>query len=141
VVIGADHRLTRFSAAERLLQDAFDRYRLVVPVHTGELLTERAPVAGGRWRAVPVRTAAEVRMVVPKSAGALQLTRLVALESQPAPVQEGEPVGRIVLRSGDRVVAEIPAVAAVDVPRARPWQLWRSQFFATLLMLRLAVGL
>jgi serine-type D-Ala-D-Ala carboxypeptidase (penicillin-binding protein 5/6) len=141
VVMGADHRLSRFAAAERLLEDAFDRYRLVVPVHTGELLTQRAPVAGGRWSAVPVRTAADVRMVVPKSSGSLQLQRLVALTSQPAPVHAGDPVGRVVLRQDGRVIAEIPAVAAAEVPRARPWQLWRSQLFSTLLILRLALGM
>jgi D-alanyl-D-alanine carboxypeptidase (penicillin-binding protein 5/6) len=133
VVMGAGHRLGRFDAAEELLEDAFDRFELVVPVHSGEILDQRAPVAGGRWRAVPVRAAAGVRMVVRKGTSP-RVERLVSLASQPAPVERGEPVGRVVVRVEDRVVAEIPVVAAADVGRASPWQLWSRQVWSLLLL-------
>lgn len=133
VVMGAQHRLERFDAAERLLEDAFARYRLLVPVRAGEVLEQRAPVAGGRWRAVPVRAAAGVRMVVPKGAPA-RLDRLVSLSSQPAPVATGDVVGRVVVRMEDRVVAEVPVVAAAEVPRAGAWQLLRQQVWSLLVL-------
>ena len=138
VVMGAQHRLERFDAAERLLEDAFARYRLLVPVHAGEVLEQRAPVAGGRWRAVPVRAAAGVRMVVPKEQRA-RFDRLVSLSSQPAPVEPGEVVGRVVVRMEDRVVAEVPVVAAAEVPRARAWQLLREQVWSLLVLSTLAL--
>jgi hypothetical protein len=48
----------------------------------------------------------------------IQLTRVVALDRQPAPVRAGDRVGRVLVRMGDKVIAEVPAVAAVEVPSA-----------------------
>jgi D-alanyl-D-alanine carboxypeptidase (penicillin-binding protein 5/6) len=138
VVMGAEHRLERFDAAEGLLEEAFARYRLLVPVHAGEVLEQRAPVAGGRWRAVPVRAAGAVRLVVPKGQPA-RLERLVSLTSQSAPVRLGEPMGRVVVRMDDRVIAEMPVVAAAEVERARPWQTWRQQLWSLLVLTTLSL--
>ena len=132
VVMGAPHRLGRFTEAERLLEEAFAAYQLVVPVHAGEVLAQRAPVSGGRWSAVPVRTAADIRMVVPKGRQ-LRLTRLVDLDPRVAPVDVGSPVGRVLVRLDDRVVAAVPAIAAAEVPRATPWQYWRRQVMSSIL--------
>jgi serine-type D-Ala-D-Ala carboxypeptidase (penicillin-binding protein 5/6) len=132
VVMGAPRLMARFTAAEELLEDAFDRYRLVVPVHKGEVLAQRAPVTGGRWSEVPVRTTAEVRFVVPRGEP-LDLRRVVDLDSRAAPVDLGTPIGRVVVRLDDRVVATVPAIAAAEVPRASPWQFWRRQVLSTIL--------
>jgi D-alanyl-D-alanine carboxypeptidase (penicillin-binding protein 5/6) len=132
VVMGAPHRLDRFDAAQALLEDAFDHYRLVVPVHAGEVLAQRAPVWGGTWSTVPVRAAADARLVVRRDRPT-SLQRLVALERQPAPVAKGEPLGRVVVRLGPRVVAQVPAVAAADVPEASPWHLFRHRKWSGLL--------
>lgn len=132
VVMGAPHRNDRFSESERLLEEAFDRWRLVVPVHSGEVLAQRAPVDGGRWSSVPVRTARDVRMVVPKNQP-LRLVRVVELDQRSAPVGPGMPLGRVEVRLDDRVVAAVPVVAAAEVPRATPWQVWRRQVVSTIL--------
>jgi D-alanyl-D-alanine carboxypeptidase (penicillin-binding protein 5/6) len=132
VVMGAPHLYDRFDAAEELLENAFDNYRLLVPVRAGEVLAHRAPVWGGVDATVPVRAAADARLVV-RRGFAPSLQRLVALERQPAPVEKGEAVGRVVVRLGDRVVAQVPAVAAVEVPEASPWQLFRHRIWSGLL--------
>jgi D-alanyl-D-alanine carboxypeptidase (penicillin-binding protein 5/6) len=132
VVMGAPHRTDRFSEAERLLEEAFADYRLVVPVRAGEVLAQHASVTGGRWSGVPVRVSRDVRMVVAKDEP-LRLQRFVDLDRRPAPVDEGAPVGRVLLRLDDRVIATVPVVAAADVPRASPWQLWRRQVVSTIL--------
>jgi serine-type D-Ala-D-Ala carboxypeptidase (penicillin-binding protein 5/6) len=132
VVMGSPHRLDRFDSAEKLLQDAFDRYRLLVPVHRGEVLVQRAPVWGGAWATVPVRAAADARLVVRRDRPAT-LQRLVSFEPQSAPIASGEPLGRVVVRWGPRVVAEVPALAAADVPQASPWQLFRHRMWSGLL--------
>ncbi len=132
VVMGAPQRNDRFSAAEELLEDAFNHYQLLVPVRAGEVLGQRAPVWGGTDPTVAVRAAADARFVV-RRGSALQLQRLVDLDRQPAPVEKGEAVGRVVLRLGDRVVAQVPAVAAAEVPEASPWQLFRHRMWSGLL--------
>ena len=140
VVMGAPRLYDRFDEAERLLEEAFAAYRLVVPVHEGELLAQRAPVSGGRWSAVPVRTTADVRMVVPKNKQ-LRLQRYVDLDPRPAPVDVGAPVGRVLVSLDGRVVAAVPAVAAAEVPRASPWQFWRRQVMSSILASFAVLGL
>jgi D-alanyl-D-alanine carboxypeptidase (penicillin-binding protein 5/6) len=137
VVMGADHRLSRFAAAERLLDDAFARYRLSRPVTAGELLRARAPVAGGARAAVPVRAATEVRLVVRRDAPLEPVQRLVALRRSAAPVRAGEPMGTLLVRRGDEVIAEVPVVAAAAVPREALWQRWRREVWGTLASLAL----
>jgi D-alanyl-D-alanine carboxypeptidase (penicillin-binding protein 5/6) len=132
VVMGAPRLSERFSAAEELLEDAFSKYQLVVPVHEGEILSQRVKVSNGRWSTVPVRTASEVRLVMPKG-NQLRLQRFVDLDDRVAPVGKGAPVGKVVVRLDDRVIASVPAVAAAEVPRASPWQLWRRQVLSGIL--------
>jgi serine-type D-Ala-D-Ala carboxypeptidase (penicillin-binding protein 5/6) len=132
VVMGAPHRLDRFDAAQALLEDAFAHYRLLVPVRAGEVLVQRAPVWGGTWATVPVRAAADARFVVRKDSS-LAVERLVSLERQPAPIEKGDQLGRVVVRLGPRVVAQVPAIAAVAVPEASPWHLFRHGMWSGLL--------
>jgi D-alanyl-D-alanine carboxypeptidase (penicillin-binding protein 5/6) len=132
VVMGSPHRLDRFDSAEALLEDAFGHYQLLVPVRAGEVLVQRAPVWGGTYATVAVRAARDARLVVRRDRP-FQLQRLVALEQEPAPIEKGEPLGRVVVRLGPRVVAQVPAVAAADVPEASPWQLLRHRMWSGLL--------
>ncbi len=132
VVMGSPHRLDRFDSAQALLEDAFDHYQLLVPVHAGEVLVQRAPVWGGTYASVPVRAAADLRLVVRRQEP-LHLQRLVSLEQQSAPIEKGDPLGRVVLRLGPKVVAQVPALAAAEVPEASPWHLFRNRMWSGLL--------
>jgi len=133
VVMGAPHRLDRFDSAQALLEDAFDHYQLLVPVRAGEMLVQRAPVWGGTDATVAVRAARDARIVVRRGDRQPTLQRLVALERQPAPIEKGDPLGRVVVRLGPRVVAQVPALAAAEVPEASPWQLLRHRVWSGLL--------
>ncbi|HXT49501.1 MAG TPA: D-alanyl-D-alanine carboxypeptidase family protein [Thermoanaerobaculia bacterium] len=132
VVMGSPHRLDRFDSAEALLEDAFDHYQLLVPVRAGEVLVQRAPVWGGTYATVPVSAAKDARFVVRRDQPHT-LQRLVSLERQPAPIEKGDPLGRVVVRLGSRVVAQVPALAAAEVPEASPWQLLRHRMWSGLL--------
>ena len=132
VVMGAPHRLDRFDSAEALLEDAFDHFQLLVPVRAGEVLVQRAPVRGGTYASVPVRAASDARLVVRRDRPH-DLQRLEAFERQPAPIEKGERLGRVVVRLGPRVVAQVPALAAAEVPEASPWQLLRHRMWSGLL--------
>jgi D-alanyl-D-alanine carboxypeptidase (penicillin-binding protein 5/6) len=131
VVMGAQHRRDRFDAAQALFEDAFDTYRLLVPVRAGEVLAQRAPVWGGIYDSVPVRAGADARVVVRRS-DLDPVERYVTVRQQPAPVATGERVGRVVVRVGDRVL-QIPAVAAAHVDEASPWELFRHGMWGGLL--------
>jgi D-alanyl-D-alanine carboxypeptidase (penicillin-binding protein 5/6) len=134
VVMGAPHRTDRFDSAQALLEDAFATYRLIVPLRAGEVLVQRAPVRGGTNASVPVRVAADARIVVRRDGLGMQpIERLVALDRVPAPIAKGERVGRIVVRVGPHVLAQVPALAAVDVPEASPWHLFRHRMWSGLL--------
>jgi hypothetical protein len=39
----------------------------------------------------------------------------------------------------DRVIAEVPVVAAAEVERARPWQTWRQQLWSLLVLTTLSL--
>jgi hypothetical protein len=112
----------------------------VVPVQAGELLRQQAPVMGGTRAAVALRAGAAVRMVVLRDAEAPELQSLVVLRVLTAPVRAGEPTGKLLLRRGDELLAEVPTVAAAPVPRARLWQRWGRELWGTLAGLAL-VGL
>jgi D-alanyl-D-alanine carboxypeptidase (penicillin-binding protein 5/6) len=131
VVMGAPHRRERFEAAEALFEEAYAAYRLLVPVRAGEVLAQRAPVWGGNDETVPVRAAADARVVV-RRVDFAPVERYVTLRLQPAPVDKGERVGRVVVRVGDRVF-QVPAVAAASVPEASPWHLLRHRMWSGLL--------
>jgi D-alanyl-D-alanine carboxypeptidase (penicillin-binding protein 5/6) len=132
VVMGAPHRLDRFDSAEALLEDAFSKYKLLVPVRAGEVLAQEAPVAGGAERGVAVRAAADYRIVVRKDAP-VRITRLVSLEPQPAPVEAGKRVGRVVVKMGPKVVAQVPVLAAERVGRHAPLDTLRGHVWSGLL--------
>ena len=132
VVMGAPHRMDRFDSAEALLEDAFAKYRLEVPVRAGEMLGQQAPVLGGEEGAVAVRAAVDYRVVVRRDEP-VELTRVVALERHLAPVRAGERVGRVLVRMGPKVVAEVPAIAAVEVAATTPLATLRGHVWSGLL--------
>jgi len=138
VVMGAPHRMDRFDSAEALLEDAFAKYRLAVPVSEGELLGQQAAVLGGEERTVDARAGADYRVVVRRDQP-IQLTRVVALDRQPAPVRAGDRIGRVLVRMGDKVIAEVPAVAAVEVPSATPLATLRGHVWTRLIDRLLAI--
>ena len=67
---------------------------------SGKLLVEKA-----------VKNTLEVRAELPESAA--------------APVEPGQPLGRLIVTAGDRTVAEVPLTAAEGVMRLSALQIWR----------------
>lgn len=122
VVIGCPNRMERFATARRLLEDAFSRYRLVEGVAVGEILAEGLPVGGGKGQAsLRVAAAREVRWLVPWDEEPQVERELVAGELR-GPLWEGEPVGTLIVRDGDRVIDEVPVVAAETLLMPSLWE-------------------
>ena len=113
VVMGAETSRDRFDACRSLLDQGFAGYARYCPETVeGEVTVELGKADS--VRAVPARDPA---MLVEKG----QLGQITAqpelAESVPAPVSQGQALGELVIRCGDRELARIPLVAETAVER------------------------
>ena len=115
VVMGADRKSELFRWAERLLDEAFESYRLVVPVETGRrVVPETSPWRGG----IPVEAGGDVRTVIRRDED-LRLTTTLVPVPRERPVWPGDRVGTIVVRDRDGIVGVAPARATEAMIVAR----------------------
>ena len=114
VVMGAESSTVRFAACKQMLDYGFANYALYTPELSGEA---RVAVRLGREDAVNAVLRGDNAILVEKGArGGIQTE--VSLEEQvSAPVSEGQRLGTMTLRTGDRVLAELPLVAERKVER------------------------
>ena len=122
VVLGADSSSHRFEDAKALLNWGFANYALAEPAE------------GFEPTPVPVRLGtAETVIPVPEDHGpvliekakAAGLTREIELvEEAEAPVEAGQVLGTLRLKSGGELLAELPLTAPEAVPRLTYWDLW-----------------
>lgn len=115
VVMKCESSTDRFESAKALLEYGFANYTLLDPV--GD--TELPPVAvelGVSETVQPVPQMSEP--VLSDKAAAAGVTREVTLaETVSAPVEQGQTLGTITLKSGETVLSEIPLVAETGVAR------------------------
>jgi len=112
-----------FAIASRLMNDAFLNWAMAKPFKKGDVVGE-APVARGASKTVSAVAARDAGALVPRGQDGKVEATFEARRVE-APVVKGEPVGFIVLRSGDEVVGRVPAVAANEVPKRPWWRFWR----------------
>ena len=82
------------------------------------------PVEMGRQASVPLRYDGDAWALAPKGGAAAEYS-LALPELLSAPVREGDPVGTLTVRLGGETVAEVPILAAGDVPRIGFWGILR----------------
>ena len=115
VVMNCESSTDRFESAKTLLEYGFANYTLLDPVGE-ETLSPVAVELGVSETVRPVPQAAEP--VLLDKAAAAGVTREIQLPEQVgAPVEQGQTLGSITLKNGDTVLAEIPLVAEMGVPR------------------------
>ena len=114
VVMGAESSTVRFAACKQMLDYGFANYALYTPELSGEA---RVAVRLGREDAVNAVLRGDNAILVEKGErSGIQME--VSLEEQvSAPVSEGQRLGTMTLRIGDRVLAELPLVAERKVER------------------------
>jgi serine-type D-Ala-D-Ala carboxypeptidase (penicillin-binding protein 5/6) len=110
-----------FANAARLMNEAFVNWRMATPTKQGAVVGQAA-VAKGREATVPVVAGKDVTAFVRRGQ-----ERNVKVSFQPgaaltAPVKKGQPVGTIVVQSGNEVIARIPGVAGADVAKQGWWK-------------------
>ena len=122
VILHGDTSQRRFDAARTLLDYAFANYTLVEP--SAEALPP-VPVTLGTTGQVRVVCGGSGKLLVEKAVKNTLEVRAELPESAAAPVEPGQPLGRLILTAGDRTVAEVPLTAAEGVMRLSALQIWR----------------
>ena len=121
VVMGAETSQDRFDACKQLLDYGFASYALVTPQLEGE---HQVPVKLGAEsfaRAVP---AEDVTLLIDKAQKSSVTTEVVLEEGVTAPVSQGQKLGTLTVKAGDRVLAQVNMVAAEPVQRLSWGQLF-----------------
>ena len=118
VVMHGETSDSRNADAAALLNYGFAGFSLCSLRPEGPL--PRLPVEMGRQGSVALRCSGAEQALVPKGSGtpdyALSLPKLLS-----APLSEGQQVGTLTVRLGDEILAELPILAAEEVPRIGFW--------------------
>ena len=90
-------------------------------------LTEQdtaVPVRLGKETSVSAILGGDTGMLIDKAKKSAVTTEVALAESVTAPVSKGQNLGTMTVKAGDQVLAEVPLVAAEDVPRLTWWDLF-----------------
>ncbi|WP_444932384.1 D-alanyl-D-alanine carboxypeptidase family protein [Microbulbifer sp. SSSA002] len=117
IVVGTDSDEKRASETQKLLAYGFRYYQTHKVYGQGEeLQTER--VWGGEEPSVGIAVAKDVFVTIPRGGEDSIKADLIVAGELEAPVQKGQPVGKVVVTLDGETVADVKAVAAEDVERA-----------------------
>ena len=112
VVMGCDSSKDRFDACRKLLDHGFATYTLAQPKLEGEVYV---PVELGQQPLVQAVAGSEEALLIDKTHKASLVTEITLDESVNAPVSKGQRLGTLTLRAGERVLVQVPLVAAQAV--------------------------
>lgn len=118
VILGADSNRHRFDETATLLAAGFNTYTPARICRKGDPLGEPVAIRGGKEKTVPAVAPRDLTIVVSRPDDRRLQKSIVPLEGVRAPVRAGQPVATLKVSSGDAVLAEMPVVAAADVPAA-----------------------
>ena len=117
VVLGADKESDRYDASQALFNYGFAQFEEAVVLQAGQKLAT-APVYKGKKNEVNVRPQHEVKLLLPLGERSKAVAALDLQNPLIAPISEGQELGTIRIRIGDKVYATLPAVAAEPVEEA-----------------------
>ncbi|HEX8408647.1 MAG TPA: D-alanyl-D-alanine carboxypeptidase family protein [Thermoanaerobaculia bacterium] len=103
-----------FANASRLMNDAFRNWRMTVAAKKGTVVGQ-AKVSKGRAETVPVVAGQDVTALLGRNQQRNVKVSFTPGKEVVAPVKKGQPVGTIVVQSGNEVIARIPGLAGADV--------------------------
>jgi D-alanyl-D-alanine carboxypeptidase (penicillin-binding protein 5/6) len=122
VVMGAQSNKARFADAARRLEDGFARYVAVTVVKAGAPVGEPLWIPRARAEFRPVTTK-DVTLLVKREEREAVKTVVQPAEGLRAPLASGQAVGTLVVRAGDRQLAQAALVAPGPVDRSAFWWL------------------
>ncbi len=114
VVMGAETSQERFAACKQLLDYGFAGYALAKPeVPEGSTV----PVKLGAAKTVTAVPAQQVELLIDKSQRGDVTTQVTLEASITAPVSQGQKLGTLTVRCGERILAQVPMVARESVEK------------------------
>ena len=114
VIMGSKTSAERFAAAKGMLDYGFANYGLYTPEMTENAIV---PVALGKSSTVSAIPSESVQLLVDKSQLSSMITEIQLEMQVTAPVDAGQPLGTMTLKSGDQILKQIPLVSASAVER------------------------
>jgi serine-type D-Ala-D-Ala carboxypeptidase (penicillin-binding protein 5/6) len=114
VVNGLKSEKERADEAKKLLEWGFNNFQAGLLFDDGAIIAE-AKTYGGDQRYVPLVAQRPVKLMTQRNVRERILARVVYSGPVHAPVQKGQPIGRLRVWRGDAVVLEVPLQAAEDV--------------------------
>ena len=121
VVMGAESSQDRFNSCKQLLDYGFANYAILTPQ-----LPERSPVAVklGLCETVNAVPAEDITLLIDKSQQSSVTTEVVLQPEITAPVSQGQKLGTLTIKAGDRVLRQVNMVAEGPVLRLSWWQIF-----------------
>ena len=114
VVMGCDTSANRFAACKSMLDYGFANFALISPQIKGDL---EVPVKLGTQQSIKAVPGEEAQLLIDKSQREMVTTDFTLEEGVTAPVSQGQRLGTMTIRAGEQILAEVPLVAEVGIPR------------------------
>jgi serine-type D-Ala-D-Ala carboxypeptidase (penicillin-binding protein 5/6) len=114
VVTGLDSAKERAAEGRKLLEWGFRSFHARMLFAEGQAIGE-AKVFGGAKGRVPLVPAKPVRIMLPRNSNDKIIARIVYTGPVPAPVREGQPIGRLKVWRNDALALEMPLQAGADI--------------------------
>ena len=122
VVMGCETSAKRFAACKALLDQGFANYAVVKPEASEEATV---PVTLGVSDTVTAVPATQDAILIDKAQKNSVTTQITMDPEVAAPVRQGQRLGIMTVKAGDRVLAEIPMVASQPVAKLTFGQIFR----------------
>jgi len=116
VVNGLKSAKERGDEARKLLEFGFHSFESRQLFDEGQTIGE-AKLYGGASGHVPLRSEHAIRLLVPRSLAERITARIVYTGPVAAPVERGQPIGKVKVWRGENIVLEVPLQAAESIGR------------------------
>ena len=115
VVMGCESSQLRTAACKSMLDYGFANFAYVEPDLTEE--STLVSVKLGKEREVAAQLGGDTGLLIDKGKKNTVTTEVTLEESVTAPVEKGQKLGKLTIRSGEEILAEVPLVAGEAVER------------------------
>ncbi|MDO4642808.1 MAG: D-alanyl-D-alanine carboxypeptidase family protein [Cardiobacteriaceae bacterium] len=117
VVLGANKESERYDASQTLLNYGFAQFKEIVVLKEGQILS-KVPVYKGVLNEIEIQPQHEVKLLLPIDEKGKVVASIEAKSPVIAPVTQGQELGTIRIKIGDKVYATVPAVSVGVVEEA-----------------------
>ena len=115
VVMGCTTSQERTAACKGMLDYGFANFAVVNPDLTEQ--NTAVPVTLGKENSICAILGGDTGLLIDKAKKSSITTEVTLADTVTAPVAKGQNLGTMTIKAGDQVLAEVPLVAAEDVPR------------------------